>query len=272
MIRQRTPLDKRTGTPLLVVPSGSVPQVMRGHKVSAEAMKARRFSDRNHVYHPEYHPLLHADLGGLAVQGSRVQWMLRTKHDMYHAKYSGPPLPITPSQKFRTVTFHQAMHIPERAIDLPTFGEPRIVKQNDRQLQRLRRSGEVRPDTPARSKAYMQAYVLEYATDLPLKQVDDFLFAGQFKPRSHAEYKEQAELAYPLLEHAIGAATTSLARVYRAEYHEGRMGITAPPTVEAFVMRELVGANAYTMSPLVKTMHAQLAAERAGELLPAYAV
>jgi hypothetical protein len=108
-------------------------------------------ADFHHHFHPEKSEQLGFDtensrlyrdyakrLGGLAVRHSRGQLIPRWLHDRYHDTFSGPLLPTTDEDQFKTVVLACAGIVPRQAIELYVPGEARIVEMSDRQYNFVR--------------------------------------------------------------------------------------------------------------------------------------
>src|SRR6185312_5582294 len=137
-----TPVDEITGLPLLIIPHDDVPYLLAHPTTNARRREAggRDYIDRNHVYHPSTRLTSVAEK---ALQGARIQYVLRQDHDAYHAAFDGPPLPQTRAEHYYQMVFSAANYIPQRALDV-SGGTPKEVALTDAQLLRLQTSGEVR--------------------------------------------------------------------------------------------------------------------------------
>jgi len=176
-----TPVDEISGLPLLIVPQedslqylhGELPNMVDGH-VQA---------DWNHAYHPakEVAPIF---------RSGRVQHVLRSVHDEYHAAYYGPPPLEGRVDEFRSIVLAAAGYIPPEGIFFTGDG-PQLVVMSEAERERLRTSGEVKMSSPSNIQAYIRQTVLAQPADhIHAQKIDRFLsldstIADEAKEKQH---------------------------------------------------------------------------------------
>jgi hypothetical protein len=253
---ETTPVDELTNIPLLFVPHWQVGTLMRS------ASKSGRFSDWNHAFFPRQSPELKG-LAGLAVRYARVQRVSRLEHERYHQTYDGPPLPQTDEEKFRASVLCAAGYIPPVALNMG-HRKPREEFLGIRQIQRLRTSGEVRVDRPARVKRFITRYVLDQEIEgVDGKFVSDFL---TIRPSSDYDRKRQADMARTLLSMTVRGVAAELQSGYSFGYENELLSPDAPPEVGDFIVDEVAGDNIYAMRPLIDELQDKLIGQSLGGL------
>lgn len=83
-----------------------------------------------------------SDIGVQAALDSRLQWVLKRPHWLYHEKWGDldEHFPNTRARQFHTTIFGPIRYIPEQAIDFST-GEPKVVTTSRRDREQLGRDG-----------------------------------------------------------------------------------------------------------------------------------
>lgn len=251
-----TPVDELTNIPLLFVPHWQVNALMKS------ATKTGRFSDWNHAFFPRQSPELKG-LAGLAVRYARVQRVSRLEHEKYHQIYDGPPLPQTDEEKFRAAVLCAAGYIPPIGLNMG-LRKPQEEPLGFRQIQRLRMSGEVRVDRPARVKRFITRYVL----DQEIEGVDG-AFVSEFltiQPNTDYDRKRQADMARLLLSQTVRGVASELQSGYSFGYENELLSPDAPPEVGNFIVDEVMGHNVYAMRPLIYELQDKLIGQSMGGL------
>jgi hypothetical protein len=260
MRSEATPTDANTGQPLLVAPRGEVRRVFKTSVVKDGKLIV--LADKNHVHHPELHPLLQTT-DGQAVQASRVQRLLRPDHVRYHQWWNGPPLPRTSLARLTTVLLNAAQCIPQQAIHLDRR-RPYVDNLNHRQMYRLRASGEVHVDAPSKAASFLQRQLIIGQDRIRPGVRDEFL---RMDPANLQGVREHLDFAYAgslVVLPAIRAAVSPVAPLYEQAFDEERLAPNAPPTAHEFVYQYLGGASIYTLKPLLVDVRRQLLVQ-AGE-------
>lgn len=256
MGKLETPVDELTNIPMLFVPHWQVGTLMKS------ASKTGRFSDWNHAFFPRQSPELKG-LAGLAVRYARVQRVSRQEHERYHQTYDGPPLPQTVEEKFRAAVLCAAGYIPPVALNM-AGRRPQEEFLGFRQIQRLRTSGEVCVDRPARVKRFIRAFVLEQEIEgVDGKFVSDFL---TIQPNTDYDRKRQADMARTLLSLTVRGVASELQSGYSFGYENDLLSPDAPPEVGDFIVDELTGDNPYAMRPLIYELQDKLIGQSLGGL------
>ena len=207
-----TPVDELTGLPLLIAPRDDVPYLLSHPKVNAARREAgeRRHIDRNHVYHPSTRLTTEASK---ALQGSRIQYVMRLDHDTYHAAYDGPSLPQTLEEHYYQMVFSAANYIPPRALDV-SGDSPREITLTDAQILRFQSSGEVKMADSGKVGKFLEGFVLADPEfdHIPAKLIDEFLTIGT---ETAADLRRQRHLAHQLLSFVIDATTEPMYQAYK---------------------------------------------------------
>jgi hypothetical protein len=209
---QQTPVDELTGLPLLIAPQNEVPYLLihPGVNAARRAAGRRDYIDRNHVYHPSTQLVSVAEK---ALQGSRIQYVLRQDHDDYHFSYEGPPLPQTSAEKYYQMVFSAANYIPRRALDF-SGDSPTEITLTDDQILRYQTSGEVRMADPGKVGKFLEGYVLadpEFS-HIPVHLIDEFLTIGT---ETADDLRRRRYLAHQLLSYVIDATTEPMYQAYK---------------------------------------------------------
>lgn len=209
---RHTPIDELTGLPLLIAPQEDVPYLLAHSGINAARRAAGRrdYIDRNHVYHPST-SLLSDD--ERALQGSRIQYVLRHDHDDYHTAYYGPPIPQTQAERYYHMVFSAANYIPRMAIDF-SGDSPEIVSLTDEQILRYQTSGEVKVADAKKVAQFLENFVLadpEFS-HIPVRLIDQFL---TIRAETADDIRRQRELAHQLLSYVIDATTEPMYQAYK---------------------------------------------------------
>lgn len=233
MVKEKTPTDPHTGIPYLFVPHWQVHNIMKG------VPKQGRFSDRNHAFFPRTHPLLQG-VGGQAVRHSRTQKVDRQEHNTYHDTYDGPILPTTAEQQFRAVVFCVAKYIPPLALNMG-LKNPRIETLGDRQMRRLRESGEVTMDSSKKVRDFLEHYVLERG----IEDVEKYQnFIGKFllcSSETAYDRRRQQAMARNLLSLAVRGPAAEIEQIYSTVHEQELLHPNAPPDATELIVDSIVG-------------------------------
>lgn len=207
-----TPTDELTGLPLLIAPQDDVPYLLvhPGINAARRAAGRRDYIDRNHVYHPSTRLISVSDK---ALQGSRIQYVLRRDHNAYHAAYDGPPLPRTAAERYYQMVFSAAGYIPQMALDF-SGDSPQEIMLSEEQIMRYQTSGEVRMADPGKVGRFLESYVLDDPefSHIPVKLIDEFLTIGT---ETAADVRRRRYLAHQLLSFVIDATTEPMYQAYK---------------------------------------------------------
>ncbi len=207
-----TPVDEITGLPLLIAPGDEVPYLLAHPTINANRRTdgSRGYIDRNHVYHPS---TCLTSAANKALQGARIQYVMRYDHDAYHAAYDGPPLPQTLAQHYYQMVFSAANYIPQRALDF-SGDSPREISLTETQIMRLQTSGEVRMADPGKVGKYLESFVLADPEfdHIPGRLIDEFLTIGT---ETTADLRRKRHLAHQLLSYVIDPTTEPMYQAYK---------------------------------------------------------
>lgn len=262
-----TPVDELTGLPLLTAPQDDVPYLLEHPGVNAGRRVAGRrdYIDRNHVYHPSTSLVSVAEK---ALQGSRIQYVLRRDHDDYHAAYYGPPLPQTSAEQYYQMVFSAANYIPRKALDF-SGDSPVEITLTDEQILRYQTSGEVRMADPGKVGKFLESFVLadpEFS-HIPVSLIDEFLTIGT---ETTADLRRQRYLAHQLLSYVIDATTEPMYRAYKQalEHNVWKPALNTSP--RQVVHEQIIGRGPQRRRKAIRkvggVLFDQLAAYRGMEL------
>lgn len=242
--RAPTPVDELTGLPLLIEPHDEVPSLLADTRLNAARREAGRrdYIDRNHVHHPASSPELSND-AGRAVQSSRVQWVVRSEHREYHHAYSGPPLPHTTEQRFRTIVFNLANYVPRQALSF-RGGSPHEITLSDEQITRMQTSGEIQALDQLKVRKFLQSCVLQNPVfdHIPVAVIDEFL---TIRPETEDDRRRQEFLAHKLLALVIEPVTEPLYETYRQTRQDTMWLPDTAVSPRRIVHNQLVGRGKY---------------------------
>lgn len=250
-----TPVDEITGLPLLIMPGEEVPYLLAHPGVNANRRAAggRDYIDRNHVYHPS--TSLTSD-SNRALQGARIQYVLRHDHDAYHAAYDGPPLPQTMEARYYQMVFSAANYIPPKALDL-SGDSPREVALTDTQMLRLQTSGEVRMADPGKVGKFLESFVLADPEfdHIPIKLIDEFLTIGT---ETTTDLRRQRYLAHQLLSFVIDPTTEPIYQAYKQarEQNVWKPAVNASP--RQVVHEQIIGRGPHRRRKAIRKVSAVL--------------
>lgn len=260
MSTRETPVDELTGLPLLFVPHDDIPSIMANPKLAQDTY-GHQVADWNHVWHPGK-VVTHAGKGGVALRSSRVQYVMRTEHDRYHAQFDGPPLPQRPTGRFVATVLSAAGYIPPAAL---SFNERnvRIVRLSHDERRRLHCSGEVRVAQSKHVRTFMRDFVIgQPLSHIRNDTIDRFL---DIDPQDSADSaKEHRYLAHLLLSLAIDQVEETVAHPYRWAHESGLLAPDAPKRVDEFILDSIVGSQ-YGIKHVSQVMTRRLTSHREQE-------
>lgn len=269
---EHTPVDELTGLPLLIAPQDDVPFLLEHPGINAgrRAAGRRDYIDRNHVYHPSTSLVSVAEK---ALQGSRIQYVLRHDHDDYHATYYGPQLPQTSAEQYYQMVFSAANYIPRKALDF-SGDSPVEITLTDEQILRYQTSGEVRMADPGKVGKFLESFVLadpEFS-HIPVSLIDEFLTIGT---ETAADLRRQRYLAHQLLSYVIDATTEPMYQAYKRalEHNVWKPALNTSP--RQVVHEQIIGRGQQRRRKAIRkvggVLFDQLAAYRGMELAGAAA-
>jgi hypothetical protein len=244
-----TPTDEITGLPLLIAPQDDVPYLLKHSGINATRRAAGRrdYIDRNHVYHPSTSLLTEDER---ALQGSRIQYVLRYDHDAYHAAYFGPPIPQTAAEQYYQMVFSAANYIPRRALDFSS-DSPVEVTLTDEQLLRYQTSGEVKVADTKRVAKFLEDYVLadpEFS-HIPVSLIDEFL---TMSPESDDDLRRQRYLAHQLLSFVIDATTEPIYQAYKRALESNIWKPALNTSPRRVVHDQIIGRGQYRRNSAIR--------------------
>lgn len=244
-----TPTDELTGIPLLMAPHDDIPYLLADPQANARRRLegGKDYIDRNHVYHPNASL---TSVANRALQGSRVQYVMRADHDAYHGVYDGPPLPKTMAAHYYHIVFSAANYIPRKALDF-SGDSPREITLTDAQILRLQTSGEVRMADPGRVGRFLEKFVLadpEFG-HIPVKLIDEFLTIGT---ETSDDRRRQRYLTHQLLSFVIDPTTEPMYEAYKRalEHNVWRPALNTSP--RRVVHEQIIGRGQYRRSQAIR--------------------
>lgn len=180
-----TPIDY-TGLPFCFAPYENLAPVVPQGEINRD-----RLADWNHMFpkyeiHTSNSPVLQEDLGRLALQNARVQWVDYSQHhDKYNHWFKGPKQPQTSEDLFKTLVMATAGYIPAKAIDL-SGDDPKIVELTNSQRKFLWMSGQVRQYDESSVRSYLFDYALSQDVDhIHERSLDEFLHTFNLEKKIH---------------------------------------------------------------------------------------
>lgn len=207
-----TPADPISGLPLLIMPDERVVPVLRGDAPAVYPETGQVIADWNHAFHPA-REVVHDGFGGDALRNARIQLVMRTTHNAYHAAYYGPELPTNPTERFRATVLCAAGYIPLQALRFRRFGDPKIVDLRQPHVERLHTSGEVRVASISAVQKFMKDFVMQQPVDhIRPDVIDDFLAIDPCQSPDDA--RRRRYLAHLLLSLVIDRTEGTLERPY----------------------------------------------------------
>lgn len=252
---QPTPTDELTGVPLLIAPHDEVPYLLENPQVNASrhAEGGTDYIDRNHVYHPSTRL---TSVANKALQGSRIQYVLRADHNAYHAAFSGPPLPQTFAAHYYQIVFSAANYIPRRALDF-SGDSPREITLTDEQIFRLQTSGEVKMADSGKVRKFLEGFVLRDPEfdHIPLRLIDEFL---TIEADTVDDIRKQRYLAHKLLSLVIDPTTEPMYAAYKKalESNVWKPALNASP--RQVVHDQIIGRGHYRRSQAIRKVSSLL--------------
>lgn len=200
------PTDPLTRMPLPVLPPPGIRELRRRGKTQE--------ANWHHHYHPSNSKLL-TSAAGLAVRHVRLQLLpLETHHNVYHAIFEGPKLPVTNEQRFGQIILACANYIPPLAIDVHKDDPTEPVSLSKRMRHRLQTSGEIE----LRGHSNISTFIKNYLVAQDLSHVND-LVIEEFLYTHDQERKRY--LGHWLLAIASEIAVEPIEPVYRQALDEG---------------------------------------------------
>lgn len=230
-----TPADPISGLPLLIAPEERALFILNGHEPSYDEY-GRPTADWNHVFHPGRQVLSGGD-GSAAVRNARLQLVLRSTHDEYHAAYYGPELPATVPNRFKTAVLCAAGYIPMQAIKFGSQG-PRVVNLSSLEREQLRTSGEVKMASFSVVQRFMRDFVLNQPVDhIKPRTINQFLRIDPSESPDSA--KKHRYLTHLLLSLVIDRVEDDLINPYAFAYGYDLLKPDAPARPDHFVQSVL---------------------------------
>jgi hypothetical protein len=242
-----TPTDIETGLPYCFLPPPDLPPAP-----SAGFRNIERHADWNHQFpksdirHSDI-PVI-TDVGGLALQNLRVQWVdYDQHHKIYNFQFAGPVQPRSNSELFKTLVMGLAGSIPEMALDL-SGDEPREVGLTPSQRHELWLSGQVRPCDARSVYTYLFNHVFEQDVDhIRFLELEEFL--------QTCNHQRKLYLGHCLAAKLVERAVEPIESVYRS----AALNPLVPVHPRDFVKRHLTPSR---FGPVINELHRVLGSER----------
>lgn len=255
-----TPIDLISGLPLLIAPDDRALFILHGLEPAVDPKTGQVLADWNHNFHPAAQVLAGGD-GAAAVRNARMQYVLRSTHNEYHAAYYGPPLPTKPSERFRTAVLCAAGYIPMQAIQFGTDG-PSLVDLSPMQRERLRTSREVKVASLSVVRHFMRQYVLNQPMDhIKPRTINKFLKIDPTESVDAA--KQHRYLTHLLLSLVIDRVEDVIEEPYAFGYDEALLAPDAPERPDLFVQYTLA-PNRKNTQEIAKELTRKLLLQRDG--------
>lgn len=121
--RRETPADEISGLPLPIWPNSEISSGQTGW-------------DQHHHFHPKNDELLKNDSGnsnpgGSFLRHSRLQFVPRNLHNVYHKIYKGPELNVDEQERYLKGILSLAGYLPKQAIDVTKSAKKDFIKNID---------------------------------------------------------------------------------------------------------------------------------------------
>jgi len=221
-VQIETPLDARSGTPLLIAPdpAGRVPRVVERHESNCGLVV-----NTQHVYHPWDQATGSDSL--VMLHNAAGQEVLVDDHDEYHAHYAGPPIPSKPRVRLQKTFLHLGGLFPETVLDF-SRGSPRQRKITDPERERFRTSGEIRVIAPDVVRHHVGSMILADPGLAELNPNTVSRFLALRPEESPADATERDRLTALLLRQTIQPLVAPVAGVYKRSFNERLLSADAP--------------------------------------------
>lgn len=182
-------------------------------------------------FHHHFHPrgsteLSRQTVGGRAVRYARGQTIERYLHERYHDIFSGPELPQTEEERFKTSVLACAGVMPRQAIDLSIPGEYQVVSLSKAQFKKLAAPNSIHiesafhPKNSIKRRREIGKFFANYALKQDFKDVVSNNVIDQFlDPKIEAA--RRYELGNFILSEASSAAVRSLVPIHSELIKEG---------------------------------------------------
>jgi hypothetical protein len=168
-------------------------------------------------------------------------------HPRYHARYEGPPLPVTEEEKFGYCIMALAGYVPNHGIDL-SGRYPVTRKMTPEELTHLR-EGELRVGSYSQIQQFFADYLLlRSQAPFDARDIDDFL--------TFARGKYQFQVGNKLLDSAVIEAVQPWVRPYKEARRNGNLSPDAKVSVVELV-RDALGRE-QTRLGFIDKMHNKL--------------
>lgn len=223
------PTDKLSGIPYPIISELELPRA--GNSLQDGELVA----DWHHPFHPRS-VLIGGSAGDIALRNSRVQWVNRKEHNLYHKIFDGPELP-SESTLLKTVIFAAAGHVPEIGLKVSGNNRATIDRIPSGYREHLWKSKQIR----VANKAVVRDYLLEAAIDtqgfkgISETVIDEFL--------STEDRRRRVELGNMFLGLALYDVTAILRPDYIASRQKELLPPSAPRTVGRCAMNLVTRAN-----------------------------
>lgn len=191
--RLETPVDDLTGIPLPLLFGPGWPTQEWGQESNGQ----QRRSDLHHAFHDRARVTsIGRAAGGQALLHCRTQRVgYKLHHDMYHVTYSGPKLPSTPQDTFKTVVFAAARSMPEKAISFDADGNAREVSLSPEERGQLLGSSDVGFECKDVIKKFLLDFVIRHGSSVPDWRLALFLDCNADSARRLEVFNDLVELA-----------------------------------------------------------------------------
>jgi hypothetical protein len=212
-----TPTCESTGLPLPV----AINELLPGAHLL--------FWDYHHHFHPRKDAALR-DISGLAVRVSRGQFLPRYLHNRYHATFSGPELPLTDSDKFKTTILACAGVVPRQALQIYNNSQYEVQDLDEEAHAQLVESKTIYIEGVNKNRKFtfisgaLSKFFIEFAIAQDIRQAVSERVIGEFIEKNISP-ERRLELGNFILSEALGITVDNLEPIKRGLDEEGLVAV-----------------------------------------------